>query len=70
MVNSGMGKALLATYSPADVSAIISKYGMHKLTANSLTRAGDLRDDLAQVLSACAPSPPGAGDAERVRYSH
>ncbi|MFC0012273.1 IclR family transcriptional regulator [Devosia nitrariae] len=49
MVNSGMGKALLATYSPADVSAIISSYGMHKLTANSLTRAGDLRDDLTRI---------------------
>lgn len=49
MVNSGMGKALLATYSQADIAAIISTYGMHKLTPNSLTRAGDLKDHLTQV---------------------
>jgi IclR family acetate operon transcriptional repressor len=49
MVNSGMGKALLSTFSPADVSAIVSAYGMHKLTPKSLTRASDLKDHLAQV---------------------
>lgn len=47
MVNSGMGKALLSTYSAADVSAIVSTYGMHKLTPKSLTRAGDLKEHLA-----------------------
>lgn len=49
MVNSGMGKALLSTYSPADVTAIISTYAMHKLTPNSLTRAGDLKEHLSQT---------------------
>lgn len=49
MVNSGIGKALLSTYSAADVAAIVATYGMHKLTPNSLTRAGDLRDNLARI---------------------
>jgi len=49
MVNSGMGKALLATYSPVDVSAIVSSYGMHRLTPKSLTRSGDLRVELDRV---------------------
>lgn len=51
MVNSGIGKALLSTYSAADVAAIVATYGMRKLTPNSLTRAGDLRDDLARIRS-------------------
>ena len=49
MANSGMGKALLATYSAADVSSVIATYGMHKLTPNSLTRAGDLNAELKRV---------------------
>ncbi len=49
MVNSGIGKALLSTYAPNDVSAIVASYGMHKLTPKSLTRARDLRENLAQA---------------------
>ena len=49
MPNSGMGKALLATYSAADVSSVVSTYGMQKLTPKSLTRAGDLISDLKLV---------------------
>lgn len=49
MVNSGIGKALLSTYSAADVAAIVATYGMHKLTPNSLTRASDLRENLAMI---------------------
>lgn len=49
MPNSGMGKALMATFSAADVSSVISTYGMHKLTPNSLTRASDLNSDLKRV---------------------
>lgn len=51
MPNSGMGKALLATFSAADVSSVISTYGMHKLTPNSLTRASDLNSALKRVRS-------------------
>jgi len=49
MVNSGMGKALLSTFAPADVTAIVSSYGMPKLTPHSLTRASELRDALSSV---------------------
>lgn len=49
MVNSGIGKALLSTYSAADVASIVATYGMHKLTPNSLTRAGDLKDNLEKI---------------------
>lgn len=49
MVNSGIGKALLSTYSAADVAAIVATYGMHKLTPKSLTRAGDLRENLTKI---------------------
>jgi IclR family acetate operon transcriptional repressor len=49
MVNSGIGKALLSTYTAEDVAAIVASYGMHKLTANSLTRASDLRTNLAAI---------------------
>lgn len=49
MVNSGMGKAILATYGAADVAAIVAARGMQKLTSRSLTRASDLRDDLGRI---------------------
>ncbi|MHA6690975.1 IclR family transcriptional regulator [Devosia sp. A449] len=49
MITSGMGKAILATYSPADVSAIVSSQGMRKSTANSITRASDLRTELTTI---------------------
>lgn len=46
MVTSGMGKAILATYAPADVAAIVASHGMRKQTPRSLTRASDLRHEL------------------------
>jgi len=46
MVTSGMGKAILATYAPADISAIIEARGMMKRTPQSLARAVDLRAEL------------------------
>lgn len=46
MVNSGLGKAILAAYSHADVAAIVAAYGMQKLTPHSITRASDLHQDL------------------------
>jgi len=49
MINSGIGKALLSTYSAGEVEAIVATYGMHKLTPKSLTRPGDLMDDLARI---------------------
>ncbi|HLW91754.1 MAG TPA: IclR family transcriptional regulator [Roseiarcus sp.] len=49
MVTSGLGKAILATYSDEDVAAIIRRHGMKRLTPKSVTRAGDLRDVLEQA---------------------
>lgn len=49
IITSGMGKAILATYTPADVAAIVSSRGMRKLTPHSLTRASELRTELEKV---------------------
>jgi IclR family transcriptional regulator, acetate operon repressor len=49
MVSSGLGKAILATYSHEDVAAIIRRHGMKRLTPKSVVRAGDLRDVLEQA---------------------
>ncbi len=49
MVTSGIGKAILATYSDDDVAAIIQRYGMRRLTPKSVVRAGELRDALERV---------------------
>jgi IclR family acetate operon transcriptional repressor len=49
MVTSGLGKAILSTYSEEDVAALIRRYGMKRLTPKSLTRAGDLREALQQT---------------------
>jgi IclR family transcriptional regulator, acetate operon repressor len=42
MVASGLGKAVLSTYSDADVHAVIRRQGMPKLTSKSIVRAGEL----------------------------
>jgi IclR family acetate operon transcriptional repressor len=49
MAASGLGKAILATYSRDEVLSVIQKQGMHRLTANSITRAGDLREELQRI---------------------
>lgn len=49
MVTSGIGKAILATYSDEDVAAIIQRHGMRRLTPKSVVRAGELRDALEAV---------------------
>ena len=49
MVTSGLGKAILATYSDEDVVAIIQRHGMRRLTPKSVVRAGDLRGVLEMV---------------------
>src|SRR5258708_270456 len=49
MVASGVGKAVLATYSDDDVSAIIHHHGMPRLTEKSILRPGDLFRELATI---------------------
>src|ERR1700751_3234269 len=49
MVASGVGKAVLATYADDDVSAIIRRHGMPRLTEKSIVRASDLFRELATV---------------------
>jgi IclR family transcriptional regulator, acetate operon repressor len=49
MVTSGIGKAILATYSQDEVVAIIQRHGMRRLTPKSVVRAGELRDALEIV---------------------
>ena len=49
MVASGVGKAVLATYSDADVGAIIRHHGMPRLTEKSIVRPGDLFKELEKI---------------------
>jgi IclR family transcriptional regulator, acetate operon repressor len=49
MVASGVGKAVLATYSDEDVSAIIRHHGMPRLTEKSIVRPSDLFKELAAI---------------------
>jgi len=49
MVASGLGKALLATYSEEDVFAIIQREGMPRLTSKSIVRAGELCKSLHDI---------------------
>src|SRR6201995_5027376 len=49
MVASGVGKAVLATYSDDDVNAIIHRRGMPRLTEKSIVRPSDLFREL-QVI--------------------
>jgi IclR family acetate operon transcriptional repressor len=49
MVASGVGKAVLATYSDEDVSAIIRHRGMPRLTEKSIVRPSDLFKELERV---------------------
>ena len=49
MVASGVGKAVLATYSDEDVNAIIRHHGMPRLTEKSIVRPGDLFRELETV---------------------
>src|SRR5579862_7578256 len=47
MLASGVGKAVLATYSDEDVNAIICRQGMPRLTEKSIVRPGELFKELA-----------------------
>jgi IclR family transcriptional regulator, acetate operon repressor len=49
MVASGVGKAVLAAYSDADVNAIIRRQGMPRLTEKSIVRPGELLRELEIV---------------------
>jgi IclR family acetate operon transcriptional repressor len=49
MVASGVGKAVLATYSNEDVSAIIRHHGMPRLTEKSIIRPSDLFKQLETI---------------------
>ncbi|OKO83518.1 transcriptional regulator [Bradyrhizobium sp. NAS80.1] len=49
MVTSGVGKAVLATYSDEDVGAVIRHHGMPRLTEKSLVRPSDLFKELEKI---------------------
>ena len=49
MVTSGVGKAVLATYSDEDVGAVIRHHGMPRLTEKSIVRPGDLFKELGKI---------------------
>lgn len=46
---SGMGKAILATYSPEQVASLIKRYGLRRLTPNSITQPRDLSHQLEEI---------------------
>ncbi|WP_407189930.1 IclR family transcriptional regulator [Bradyrhizobium centrosematis] len=49
MVTSGVGKAVLATYSDEDVGAVIHHHGMPRLTEKSIVRPSDLFKELEKI---------------------
>ncbi|GMO60026.1 IclR family transcriptional regulator [Bradyrhizobium ottawaense] len=49
MVTSGVGKAVLATYSDEDVGAVIRHHGMPRLTEKSIVRPSDLFKELEKT---------------------
>ena len=49
MVASGLGKALLSSYSEEDIFAIIQREGMPRLTSKSIVRAGELCKSLHDI---------------------
>src|SRR6202158_4867949 len=49
MVASGVGKAVLATYSDEDVNAIIQRQGMPRLTEKSIVRPSELFRELETI---------------------
>src|ERR1700761_1065989 len=49
MVASGVGKAVLATYTDEEVGAVIRHHGMPRLTEKSIVRPSDLFQDLETI---------------------
>lgn len=47
--SSGLGKAILSTWSDDAVARHIERHGLPRSTANSLVEASELRDDLATI---------------------
>jgi IclR family acetate operon transcriptional repressor len=52
MVTSGLGKAILATYSDDEIAEIIRRHGMRRATPQSLIRASELMRALQAVRGA------------------
>lgn len=50
MLASGMGKAILAFSSPGEVSDVVQRCGLRRITANTLTRREELERQLSDVL--------------------
>ena len=69
MVASGVGKAVLATYSDEDVSAIIRHHGMPRLTEKSIVRpatcSGSSRRSAARALPSTTRKPAWGCAASR-----
>src|SRR6201989_1086046 len=49
MVASGVGKAVLATYSDEDVNAIIRHHGLPRMTEKAIVRPGELFRELERI---------------------
>ena len=49
MSASGMGKAVLASYSTEEISAVIATHGMRRMTTKSLTRRPSLEAELLTI---------------------
>lgn len=49
IVNSGLGKAILSTYSPEAVAASVAVRGMQRFTTKSILRMSDLKQELERV---------------------
>ena len=56
MTSSGLGKAILASYSDDDISEMIQKFGMPRVTPKSIIRSSELRDELKRVRHQATPS--------------
>lgn len=49
IVNSGLGKAILSTYSPEEVAASVAVRGMQRFTPKSILRMSALKEELHRV---------------------
>jgi IclR family acetate operon transcriptional repressor len=49
MTSSGLGKAISATYSTEDISAIIRRHGMIRMTPKSIVKANEFDKELKRI---------------------
>jgi len=49
MANSGMGKAILASYADGDIDAIVARHGLRKATEKSILKPSVLKTDIAAI---------------------